>query len=252
VVANSNIRAAQIDSLSATGALPLTDTMTTATTTTTTKIIESLTDSAKISSSTFTNDSVTDENFLANMDSIIAASVAIYDTIFDTISIAESDLNNVIIKMYLLKKPKPSLEEIDLIVEEVPEDSVPEVVYFENITDVKLGDKIILKNIFYDFDKSTLRPESIEELEKLLDFLNKRPTLRIEISGHTDNKGSARYNKKLSDERAKSVVTYLVNKGIDINRLEAKGYGFDEPIATNDTDEGRQMNRRTEFMVIGL
>ncbi|OPZ97567.1 MAG: Outer membrane porin F precursor [Bacteroidetes bacterium ADurb.Bin408] len=168
------------------------------------------------------------------------------------LEILESDINQVITRMYLLKKPKPTLEEIEYIVEEVTVDSIPKPLYFEEISDVKLGDKIILKNIFYDFDKSTLRPESIKELENLLAFLNKRPTLRIEISGHTDNKGSARYNKKLSEDRAKSVVTYLVEHGIDPARLEAKGYGFDEPIATNDTDEGRQLNRRTEFMVIGL
>ncbi len=175
-----------------------------------------------------------------------------FDTIVDQIEIKKADKSQVITKMFLMKKPHEALEQLDYVVEEVKVDSVPKPIYFEDITEVKLGDKIILKNIFYDFDKSTLRPESVEELNKLIDFLQKRPTLRIEISGHTDNKGSARYNKKLSDDRAKSVVNYLVDKGIDAGRLEAKGYGFDQPIATNDTDEGRQMNRRTEFMVIGL
>ena len=175
-----------------------------------------------------------------------------FDTIVDQIEILNSDQNQVITKMFLLKKPHTELEALDYVAEEVKVDSVPKPVYFEDITEVKIGDKIILKNIFYDFDKSTLRPESIDELDKLVAFLQNRPTLRIEISGHTDNKGSARYNKKLSDDRAKSVVSYLIGKGIDVSRLEAKGYGFDQPIASNDTDEGRQMNRRTEFMVIGL
>ncbi len=200
-----------------------------------------------------TNDSVKINDTLVPLASLPDSLFVIeYDTIYDMLEILESDINQVITRMYLLKKPKPTLEEIEYIVEEVTVDSIPKPLYFEEISDVKLGDKIILKNIFYDFDKSTLRPESIKELENLLAFLNKRPTLRIEISGHTDNKGSARYNKKLSEDRAKSVVTYLVEHGIDPARLEAKGYGFDEPIATNDTDEGRQLNRRTEFMVIGL
>lgn len=115
---------------------------------------------------------------------------------------------------------------------------------------VAVGSKIVLKNIFFDFDKSTLRPESTAELERLVNLLNELPKLKIEISGHTDNKGSAEYNKKLSEDRAKAVVDYLVSKGIDPDRLKYAGYGFDRPIATNDTDEGRQLNRRTEFEIL--
>jgi outer membrane protein OmpA-like peptidoglycan-associated protein len=116
---------------------------------------------------------------------------------------------------------------------------------------VALGSKIILKNIFFDFDKSTLRSESTNELERLYALLIELPKLKIEISGHTDNKGGAEYNKTLSHNRAKSVVDYLVNKGISKDRLQYAGYGFDRPIADNATDEGRQMNRRTEFEIIG-
>jgi len=175
-----------------------------------------------------------------------------FDTIRDFIAVQDSDINQVIIKMFLMKKPRTALEQLEYVAEEVQIDSVPKIVYFEDIKTLKVGDKIVLKNILYDFDKSTLRPESIDEINKLITFMQERPTLRIEISSHTDNKGSARYNKKLSEDRAKSVVNYLLEKGIAADRLEAKGYGFDEPIATNDTDEGRQMNRRTEFMVLGL
>jgi outer membrane protein OmpA-like peptidoglycan-associated protein len=74
--------------------------------------------------------------------------------------------------------------------------------------------------------------------------------MRIEISGHTDNRGSAELNQKLSENRAKAVVDYLVAKGINPSRLEYKGYGKDQPIATNDTDAGRQENRRTEFKIL--
>jgi len=115
---------------------------------------------------------------------------------------------------------------------------------------IEVGNKIVLNNIFFDFDKATLRPESKSELDRLSKMLSDMPTLKIEISGHTDNIGSAAYNKTLSENRAKSVVDYLVNNKIASDRLTYKGYGFDQPIAPNDTKEGRQQNRRTEFKVV--
>ncbi|MEX1189325.1 MAG: OmpA family protein [Bacteroidia bacterium] len=116
---------------------------------------------------------------------------------------------------------------------------------------LEVGKKIVLKNIFYDFDKSTLRPQSIAEIERLNTLLEVNPRMRIEISSHTDNVGSAAYNEKLSANRALSVVNYLVDKkGIKKDRLEYKGYGFTQPIAPNDTDQGRQLNRRTEFKIL--
>jgi len=114
----------------------------------------------------------------------------------------------------------------------------------------EVGTKIVLNNIFFDYGKSTLRPESYAELGILLKLMNDIPTLKIEISGHTDNKGAADFNQKLSESRAKSVVDYLISKGIDATRMTFKGYGFTQPIATNATEEGRQMNRRTEFKVL--
>jgi len=118
------------------------------------------------------------------------------------------------------------------------------------LKNVSVGTKIVLKNIFFDFNKSTLRPESTAELERLIKLLNDVPNMRIEISGHTDNKGSAEYNQKLSESRSKSVVDYLVSKGVNSGRLEFKGYGLTQPIASNDTEEGRQENRRTEFKIL--
>lgn len=131
----------------------------------------------------------------------------------------------------------------------------PSTIYREIEKDIKLkkleiGSSIVLNNIFFDFNKSSLRPESYSELENLINLMNQYPTLKIEISGHTDNIGSATYNKKLSEDRAKSVVDYLVSKGISATRLTYAGYGFDKPIATNETEEGRQLNRRTEFKII--
>jgi outer membrane protein OmpA-like peptidoglycan-associated protein/tetratricopeptide (TPR) repeat protein len=117
---------------------------------------------------------------------------------------------------------------------------------------VAVGSKIILKNIFFDFDKATLRPESTNELQRLTKLLNDVPTMKIEISGHTDSKGANDYNLKLSDNRAKAVVDYLIKAGIPANRLVYKGYGEEQPIATNETDEGRQLNRRTEFKILSM
>ncbi len=127
--------------------------------------------------------------------------------------------------------------------------------YNEVVKDIQLkkiavGSSVVLKNIFFDSGKSTLKPESEKELENLLKLLNEIPTLKIEISGHTDNVGSAAFNKNLSEKRAKAVVDYLVGKGINADRLTFMGYGFDQPKASNDTPEGRQENRRTEFKVL--
>ncbi len=114
-----------------------------------------------------------------------------------------------------------------------------------------IGKKFVLRNIFFDFDKSTLRPQSNIELNNLYNIMVTNPKLRIEISGHTDIIGSAEYNKSLSMRRAMAVVDYLISRGISKNRMTYAGYGFDEPMAPNDTDEGRQLNRRTEFKIIG-
>lgn len=125
-----------------------------------------------------------------------------------------------------------------------------EVVKEIRMKKIEVGNKIVLNNIFFDFNKSTLRAESKSELDRLITMLTDIPTLKIEISGHTDNIGTAAYNKTLSESRAKAVVDYLVKNGIAASRLTYKGYGFDQPIATNDTDAGRQLNRRTEFKVL--
>jgi outer membrane protein OmpA-like peptidoglycan-associated protein len=126
-----------------------------------------------------------------------------------------------------------------------------EIVKDVEMSKLEIGKKIVLRNIFYDFDKATLRPGSMAELDRLAKLLEQNPKIRIEISSHTDNVGSAAYNQKLSTNRALSVVDYLVDKkGISKNRLEFKGYGFDDPIAPNDTDQGRQLNRRTEFKIL--
>lgn len=114
---------------------------------------------------------------------------------------------------------------------------------------IKEGVAVVLKNIFFDLDKFTLRPESKVELEKLAEFLVNNPTLNIEIGGHTDNQGSKQHNQQLSENRAKAVMTWLIGSGIDSSRLTFKGYADSVPIKSNDTPEGRAENRRTEFKI---
>ncbi len=123
----------------------------------------------------------------------------------------------------------------------------------------KKTDKIVLHNILYDFDKATLRPESKLTIDTLADLLlaDENSRLIVEIGSHTDNKGNDAYNLELSQKRAESVVNYLIAAGVEKERLRAKGYGEEEPIAPNensdgsDNPEGRQKNRRTEFRVLG-
>lgn len=116
----------------------------------------------------------------------------------------------------------------------------------------RLGDRFVLRNVYFDFDKSTLRPESVDELNRLVMLLKTIPEMKIEISGHTDSRGTSSYNKKLSESRAIAVVKFLTDHGIDGKRLSYAGYGFDLPIATNETDAGRQLNRRTEFRITNI
>lgn len=107
-----------------------------------------------------------------------------------------------------------------------------------------------LKNIFFEFAKADINAASAPELQKLYDFLNEYPTVRVEVSAHTDAVGSDDANMTLSNNRAKAVVDYLVTKGINISRMIPKGYGETKPVGDNNTDEGRAQNRRVEFKLI--
>lgn len=111
---------------------------------------------------------------------------------------------------------------------------------------------IRLNNIFFETAKSTLLDDSRAELDNLIEVLNDNPKMKIEIRGHTDNVGSDASNQVLSENRAKSVVAYLKEKGINANRLSSAGFGEKKPVESNDTEEGRAMNRRVEFRIISI
>lgn len=131
------------------------------------------------------------------------------------------------------------------------------VIYLKKI---EVGKSIVLRNIFFDLDRSTIKPISKLELDRLADLLRKNPKLRIEISGHTDTQGSASYNMKLSENRAKAVVDYLVKQGFDKSRFEYKGYGEERPIISDEEisklptrkekKDAHAVNRRTEFKIL--
>lgn len=116
---------------------------------------------------------------------------------------------------------------------------------------LEIGSTIALRNIFFDSDKASLRPESESELNRLIKLLKENPGTRIEIASHTDDQGSSEFNQKLSEQRSATVVAFLISKGVPAKLLSSKGYGESQPIGPNDTEEGRQKNRRTEFKVLG-
>ncbi len=115
---------------------------------------------------------------------------------------------------------------------------------------LSVGSTLVLHDIYFQFDRSVILQQSYKELTRLLELMQDNPKMRIEIGGHTDDKGSVEYNRKLSESRAKAVADYLTTKGIDPKRLSYRGYGKSKPIEDNSTEEGRSKNRRVEIKVL--
>ena len=152
-------------------------------------------------------------------------------------------------KYQILSTAEGYLNETDQL--EIPEVDMDTVIQKDLYLDkIKIGSTVRLNNIFFDFDKTILRPESINELNMVVDFLKENPTVKVEIAGHTDSKGSDEYNINLSDGRAAAVRSYLLENWIGSDRVTSKGYGESKPVADNQTDEGRQRNRRVEFTIM--
>jgi outer membrane protein OmpA-like peptidoglycan-associated protein len=120
----------------------------------------------------------------------------------------------------------------------------------ENSTDLKPGEILVTNNILFDFGKSVLREESYVELDKIVRMMLANPNMKIELSAYTDDIGSETRNQEVSEDRAASAKQYLMSKNIEGNRITAKGFGKKNPIASNNTEEGRQKNRRVEFKVL--
>ncbi|MFN0158977.1 MAG: OmpA family protein [Bacteroidota bacterium] len=113
---------------------------------------------------------------------------------------------------------------------------------------VEIGKAIVLEGVVFEFNSASIKPESEPVLQGVLNTLAENPGIEVEIHGHTDNIGKASYNLKLSQSRARSVMEWLIARGVDPNRIATRGFGFVRPIAPNDTEEGRQQNRRIEFV----
>jgi len=145
-------------------------------------------------------------------------------------------------------KYKAFTSDADYTVLDVP-DNKDELLSFEITIQYELPKTYTLDNVYFDTGKSTLRQESFKELNELAEFMKLKSSLVIEIAGHTDNVGKPDSNLKLSQDRANSVRDYLIRKGIKPDRVTAKGYGDTQPVANNNTDDGKQKNRRTEVRV---
>ena len=120
------------------------------------------------------------------------------------------------------------------------------------LTPIEVGASVVLKNLYFDIGTTDLSEDSFFELDKVVKFLNKNSTIVVEISGHTDDMGSSEYNLNLSQGRSESVVEYLVGRGIPPERMVAKGYGEERPIADNEAYGGKAKNRRVEFKIIAV
>jgi outer membrane protein OmpA-like peptidoglycan-associated protein len=158
-----------------------------------------------------------------------------------TLPIGKAYAFNVSRKGYLFYS-----EHFDLSVK--PPDSVYQVDI--PLQPIEVNASIILKNVFFDTKKTTLKPESFTELDNVVRLMNENPKLKIQIRGYTDNIGKPSDNLQLSLGRAVSVVNYLLGKGVKNERLSFKGYGETNPVADNKTEQGRALNRRTELSVV--
>jgi len=136
-----------------------------------------------------------------------------------------------------------------MIKNHIPKEVIKEVVVDKYIYAIS-EDRLVLVGVNFAFDKSDLLPESYTVLDKAVKLLNDNPNVNVEIEGYTDYIGTAEYNQQLSEERAQTVKNYLASQGIAPDRLSTVGYGKGNPIANNETEEGRAMNRRIVFRII--
>ncbi len=185
----------------------------------------------------------------------ISATVAIddNDTILATVKSDESGFYTVNIPVADKYKIRANKESYLNLEDEVNVFDNQDFLYYNKdlyLDPIEVGVTVIIKNIYFNFDKTDLKRESYPELNRLTQLMKTNPGITIEIAGHTDDKGSDEYNLELSDGRANSVMNYLLEQGIDAARMIAKGYGESEPISTNYTDEGRAENRRVVFTIL--
>ncbi|MDX2173657.1 MAG: OmpA family protein [Bacteroidota bacterium] len=184
-----------------------------------------------------------------------------YITIGNFTAIVKKDMVRMNLFKLGFKESYYFIDDVKLFKTKIGEEKVDVEIVGPNIRDnqedsvlqvnqnIKVGEKLALKNIFFENGKSYLLPESYIELNKLAQYLMKNPNIQIQINGHSDNSGLKYKNQKISELRAREVFEYLIKKGVQ-NKLYFKGFGSTQPIATNDTDEGKALNRRVELEII--
>ncbi|KAA9340633.1 OmpA family protein [Adhaeribacter soli] len=166
----------------------------------------------------------------------------------DTLGAFELELKKNVAYSLLVQKEGYFYENSDLKISDAYKpDTLSKAIALKKI---QAGAAIVLRNIFFEYGKDLLTKSSRTELDRLFGLMQENPGMRVEISGHTDNKGKAVYNEALSLKRARAVVNYLVKKGVAKTRMVAVGYGARKPIASNRFEDGRKQNRRTEFKVL--
>ena len=151
------------------------------------------------------------------------------------------------VSVILISTPESALASTDQPNPSTPSSNQPNN---QTIPTLSVGSTVVLHDIYFQFDRSTILQQSYKELTNLVNMMRDNPKMRIEIGGHTDDQGSASYNLRLSESRAKAVADYLTAKGIDPKRLQYRGYGKKHPIAENSTEEGQAKNRRVEIKIL--
>jgi len=144
-------------------------------------------------------------------------------------------------KKEVLAQPEPEPEPVQTI-KDVIKESIKEK------KEIKIDFEKLVKESLFDFDSDEISQDSYAGLDLVAEFLKENPNVTVKVEGHTDNVGSEIYNQDLSERRAKSVANYIIDKGVDADRVSTEGFGFSKPIADNDSDEGRAQNRRTELV----
>jgi outer membrane protein OmpA-like peptidoglycan-associated protein/Mg-chelatase subunit ChlD len=167
--------------------------------------------------------------------------VASFNSILDDFS--ESITNLYAVKYRINQEVPPESIQLEI------RNYADEVVLAENVPLLEVDKKFILENILFDFNQATLHPTFVEELRNILAMLKKYVNIHIEIRGHTDFIGSDEYNIALSDARARAIKKYLVDRGVASTRITTRGMGKSHPVASNDTELGRRLNRRTEVII---
>lgn len=200
--------------------------------------------------------SVTDAN---TNESLSGATVTLYDDQENQIASRTTDYNGEVTfqvgcdQEYVVQVNMDDYESESETVEETEENSVTVDIELNPIEEIIQEEEVVLNPIHFEFDKSNITAQAAFELDKLVEVMQKYPEMQIQVYGHTDNRGSDRYNQQLSERRAKSTVQYVISKGIDASRISGEGKGESEPAvdcAPNCTEEQHQMNRRSQFIIV--